>query len=384
MLEIGELKFLMMSISATFNDYNINSQEITWACEDPFICITADKHVSYSPNYKAPPKKSNRGRKKKIKVKTNNFKSNISFILNNDTEYKIKNYNIRIFNGGGIVCVGILQEDKSDFYYCLNEVKKFIIRQKLREFENYDLPPEFFELLLKKLDYDYSIHSVYSTLENYQFHINYYIDIFRLKDYFVQTSEQIINVDFEKFYTFVAKKIMADDFELNAESLVNSLEIKGEIKREFVSREKLILAISGLELSEIKFRFATFWTKFLKRNKHKISPHLIENIKFSYLKQFFINCFESRKNQLMLVEYSLVENVRFKEAKHTLIVEKKKEGVSITVRIFSTGTINIQGGNSRELAEAVYKDFVKIFLELQNHILFLPDKPPMIPFEDFL
>lgn len=384
MLKISELKFLMMSISATFNNYQINSSKVNWKCEPPFICITTDKNVTYSEDYKAPPKKSNRGRKKKIKVKKNNFKSNISFILNNDTASKIKNYNIRIFNGGGIVCVGILQEDKSDFYYCLNEVKKFIIRQKVREFGEYDLPPEFFEALIRKLDHDYSIHNVYSTLENYQFHINYYIDIFRLKDYFVQTSEQILNIDFEKFYNFVSKKMMVDDFELNAESLIQSLEIKGEIKREFVSREKLNLAITTLDLKEIKLRFIIFWNKFLKRNKHKISLHLLDNVKFSYLKQFFINCFSLRKNQLMLVEYSLVENVRFKEAKHTLIVEKKKNGVSITIRIFSTGTINIQGSNSRELAEAIYHDFVTIFNELQESILFLPDKPPMIPFEDFL
>ena len=384
MLKISELKFLMMSISATFNNYQINSSEVIWECEPPFICITTDKHVTYSNLYKATPKKSNRGRKKKIKVKKNNFKSNISFILNNDTISKVKNYNIRIFNGGGIVCVGILQENKSDFYYCLNEVKKFIIRQKLREFSQFDLPVEFFEALIKKLDHDYSIHNVYSTLENYQFHINYFIDIFRLKDYFVQTSEQIINIDFEKFYNFIAKKMMVDDFELNPESLVNSLEIKGEIKREFVSREKLISAIATLELKEIKFRFVVFWTKFLKRNKHKISIHLLDNVKYSYLKQFFIMCFSIRKNQLMLIEYSLVENVRFKEAKHTLIVEKKKNGISITVRIFSTGTINIQGSNSRELAEAIYQDFVEIFHELQDSILFLPDKPPMIPFEDFL
>jgi len=372
----------MMSVTATFKNYSVDSSTIDWICEFPFIKIKGDKHESVT-DYISPPKKSNRGRKKKIKQKRNNFKSNISFILNNDTDSRVKNYNIRVFNGGRIVCVGVLREDKSDFYYCIAEVRKYLIRQKLRDYP-YNLPREFFEEIIRRLEDDFSVHSVASTLENYQFHINYFIDIFRLKDYFVKSSEAIININFDKLYNFLTKKLLADDFALSPEALVSSLEIKGEIKREFVSRDRLVEVLKSLDLADIKIGFSKYWNEFTQRAGRLIPPSFGENVKFSFLKQYFITCFEERKKQLMLVEYSLVENVRFKESKHTLILEKKKDGASVTVRIFSTGTINIQGGNSRIVAEKVYEDLIRIFHELSDQILILPDKPPLVDYETFL
>ncbi len=390
MLVIQPLQFLMMSVNACFNDFTVPLDIKNWTCDAPFIRIKSGSTELISTTYKPPEKKSKRGRKKKIRIKKSDFKSNISFILNQDKNNKVKNYNIRIFNGGNIVCVGILKENLEDFYFCLNEVKKYIITQKLNEYKHFNLPKEFFESMAEILDKNYSVHSVESTLVNYQFSVNYYINIFKLKSFFTDSSTNIINIDFDKFYNFITRKIMSaqNDYNLNPDILLSSLSSSVndniQIKKTFVKKDRFINILKTLDLQDIKLSFTQYWTKFLKRQEHRLPKSLLENIKYSLLKQFFINCFEPFKKSLQLDEYSLVENIRFKEAKNTLLIEKKKNTCSITIRVFGTGIINLQGANNRIAVEEVYKDIIQILTELSDKVLYNPNMPPICDYERFL
>lgn len=66
------------------------------------------------------------------------------------------------------------------------------------------------------------------------------------------------------------------------------------------------------------------------------------------------------------------------------MVKKKIENCNINIRIFGTGNINIQGGNSRAICQRAYNEIRAILEENKYKFLYLPDNPPLLSFEDIL
>ena len=375
-LNISELKFLMTSLTAKMPNFDFDSRNIIFDCQPPFLSITSEKNTSSLGEI---PKKvkSNRGRKKKIQTVSKKFKSNISFVIKiNNKDDKI--YNIRIFNKGKIICVGVLDEDKKDFLYCIEEVKKYLATYKVNQYKKYKFPELVYEALNEEFLKKYEITEISSTLENYQFSIGCYINLYKLKEFFISSGEQLINVDFSKLYEYYANCCIYNTYLYNSEDLVKNLEQKGCIKKEFVMRDKLIEAIKNFDLRVINLNFIEIWNKIISGKKMEFTI----NMKYFYLKQYIIYRFSEIKKKIIILDYQLVESVIFKENINTLMISKKKDNRSINLRIFGPGTINIQGSNSRELANNIYIDLCRIFEENKDRFCYNPEIPPMINFMD--
>ncbi len=424
-----------------------------WELEDPFIEIYNGITHKRAENYYLPEHKSNRGRKKKKVEAKGRFKSNINFTTRRfmhrekkkdafaktsseceldksrlicaaqaklvpnpsqfcsfDQHYKCipcgthavcpesgisnceiiaKNYHLRIFNGGKIVCVGVTKRNKEDFFECVEAVKKYIIDRWMEHYCKLKLPIYVFDILRKTLQEKYQIVDIISTLENYQFSIkNKKINLYLLRDIFISESSELINIDYEKLYKFLAESCFHNEFNFNINTVVSNLELQG-MKHVLVSRKRLTEILNLINLKVWMLEFLNYWQDLTEIQKGSAS---INNdiMKFAYLKQFIIYKFKPSVICLNQLDMFMSENVIFKEDKSTLLIEKKMSGLhkdfkeSVTMRFFSSGICNIQGTKSYESASVVYEYIKNMFKFIPNVLYEDCDNPPIIDFRDYL
>lgn len=285
-IKFTDLTFLMISVKACIGNYDWDSGKVRWDARPPFISIVSDCHTSIVEGIEAPVKKSNRGRKKLIKPPKKKFKSNVIFTLrrlrhrirppkddnlssiatvcseHQNCEVIIKLYTIRLFNKGKIVCVGILEEDKSDFIYCMDEVIKYLAEKKIEEYLIYNFPPIIYTSMAEILREKYKIIDMTSTLENYQFSLNYNIDLYKLKDFFIAGSQTLVNIDYAKLYKYLVECCLAEKYTFDIETLTQALDQKNTVRKHIVAKSDLADILSQVNLKIITLAFEDFWGRF--------------------------------------------------------------------------------------------------------------------------
>jgi hypothetical protein len=371
---ISELQFSVASVSAVFCGVDIEKFKDNFYPEYPIVRIKCKSFDRQIEDHIVPAVKSGRGRKKKNTRVVKKFKSNVSFIVKWSLEPEgiTKLYNIRIFNGGKIVCVGILRQDKSDFYYCIQVVREYVARRLILHYAFLDIPSDvIYPHLIRKIE----VRNVKSTLENYQFSMGKNINLYLLKEFLINISrDKIININYEALYEYFTEAVNAETFELNIDQFIRGITLKGSVRVNFVNAEKLRQELFSLKIETIAQQFATYWNLFIERHKNKLSEFFTKSLKYNMLKQFVRFYFEPIKIICDEQDDLVVDSVIFKETKNTLMVKKKIVDTDINFRIFGTGIVNIQGGNSYEISSAAR---IKICSIISEKFLYDPNKPPM-------
>lgn len=388
----------MGSVSARFVNFRHESTKSFWVVEPPFARIKTDALDSVSASVVPDKPKSKRGRKKKDKKPKKAFPSNMSFFIYKDIHLPNPNakttpckqhvecfvmqkkYNIRIFNGGQIICVGVLREDKSDFLECMEHVCRYLVRHDVAMLLPLNLPEAFYQKYAAACREKYKLVYLDTTLENYQFNIGTCIDLLKLRDYFIDSENRIINIDETRMLNFITEQVFHGIFEVNAVTLISLFSVKNGIKKHFIIKEAFLKVLDNWSLSELKQQFDTHYTEFYKTYSHKTVYW--DKFKYNLLRNYVIVSYRKYYDELYIMDFSLVEGVRYKEEKSTLIVTKKKDDCKITVRIFGTGVINIQGANNRVTAEKIWTEYKKIFSLIA--VTYNRNQPPMLKLESIL
>jgi len=384
-VKFSQLQFLMKAISGFISNWSINTKLSRFKWEPPFIRIKTDIYDSINPIYYEEKKKSNRGRKKKEKKKSGSFDSNIAFYIRNPLIKKTKNktssnkdFIVRIFNKGKIVCVGILHEKMEDFLYAFVEIKKYLIRYIMRYLLVFNFPIDFCRRYYDYLQNNINLIEYHSTLENYQFHVNYFLNIEKIRIFYDKSSSEIINIDLNNLYTFLTKKCSEGEFTYDTNSILEKLEEKESIKKNVVSKQKLYeLLFLEIDLKMIYVDFIDIWETFPDNVKSSIK------IKTIYLKEYIKFRLKKHVENILVLGYHNVESIYFKEEKKTLIVTKKVNSQNISIRIFGTNCINIQGARDVETVKIVYEDLKETFRENLD-LLYLKDNPPLLSYKEIL
>lgn len=397
-----DLLFLMGAVSANFTDFNYKSKLTAWQYEEPFIRIRTEKLDSISPEFYNVVKKSNRGRKPKKKTTVKTFPSNISFFMNHfhhtdkfNVKYSVchehancyvkkKKYNIRIFNGGQIVCVGLKCEKALDFIECVSYISKFLTKQDLillllclRE---YKLPKEFYFTLSEYLKLKYQINNLKSTLRNYQFDIETPIDLFKLQNFFSISTDKLLNIDKDKFLSFICSKIKDNNYELDAEVIVKLFNQKSEIIKDYIIKDAFIILLNTWDLKKISLDFQKIYNEFYDNYKFKSVywDKFQANLRFNFVKYQF----NKHHKKLHLLDASTVTCVLPQEKKNTLMISKQIEGKDITIKVFGTGVISIQGANCRITCEKIAHQILHVFTLV--NVFYNKNNPPMLTLEQIL
>jgi len=123
--------------------------------------------------------------------------------------------------------------------------------------------------------------------------------------------------------------------------------------------------------------FIDIWETFPDNVKSSIK------IKTIYLKEYIKFRLKKHVENILVLGYHNVESIYFKEEKKTLIVTKKVNSQNISIRIFGTNCINIQGARDVETVKIVYEDLKETFRENLD-LLYLKDNPPLLSYKEIL
>jgi hypothetical protein len=330
-------------------------------------------------------KKSNRGRKKKERVKKQRkiqgdgscFNSQITFSvigthnrkipllkgntrdyivkkLDDETESITKKYKIKIFCNGSVTIPGILTEDMSDVKGPLEEVRKYLSTVMLTDFP---------------LDY------LRPDMKNYKFKtLGSSIDIRKLCSYFSSKFTSLINTSFSDIVEYLSNPAFVDHDQspifdgwnsfmmsknysriLNLDEMHRFLVNSENKKNLYVNMEKLKDKIQKMPLKKIYANvqnlFEVFSEKciFLQNAAYKSIAKFLLIPQTSKLQKILNS---SKNNMLSYIKFDSENYQGF------LIYIKtpttKKINKTTTIKIFAGGKINIDGANSREEADYIY------------------------------
>lgn len=373
-------------------------------CEGDIVAIDSNfGHKKLESYYNAPKiRKSNRGRKKKEKPKSNrkfqgdgsSFNSQISFTvlgivirkkpLMPDkhsakavifTEDKViyekftKEYKIKIFRNGKFTVPGVLTEDLSD------------VRAPLTKLSYY-----FSDLFIENVE----IINLFSVMRNYKFHLlNEKIDVKKLQKYCVEHFQNLLNTRFEDIEEFIINPIFKNidispntmgwweflndssidnkkiNLDLSLDEFQEYLQDSKSTKNLFIDFNKLKNKIIGIPLEEIYNKIKVFVT--ITQNNYFIKFHnsIIKNIikymsknELKSLEKFFL---KSKDNLLSYIKYDPEKYPGFLiKVKTPNMNENDKR---TTIKIFPSGKINIDGANNRSEAEFIYYWLNNLFYE---------------------
>jgi len=336
-------------------------------------------------------RKSNRGRKKKVKpIKTrkyqgdgSSFNSQISFtvlgdvvrnkpinpdkhsvkaivITKNDIiqELFTKEYKIKVFRNGQFTIPGVLTEDLSD------------VRPPLLVLCDY----------FEKMFNDVQIINLFSVMRNYKFHlIDGMIDVKKLQVYCVEHFQHLLNTKFSDIEEFIINPIFLNldmspntigwvefineyndvnnmKLELSIKKLKNILKESKSTKNLFVDFDTVCEKIMDIPLSAIYIKIKKFISMIQELYFINFNDYVIKNlIKFS-IKSHLVKLekflFKSKDNLLSHIKYDPEKYPGF------LIKVKTPNDVKhdkrTTIKIFPSGKINIDGSNNKTEAEYIY------------------------------
>lgn len=410
-LLLSPLDTSTITVQGSITDLGYHEEEISQmlVCEYPIIKIKSNFCHYQLEGYQDTPKikKSNRGRKKKIKPKSlraiigngSSFNSQTTFsvlgevirqtpfdpdkhsliaekIIIDNQEYEKFNkiYKIKIFRNGRFTVPGVLLEDLSDVKNPLENLTKY-----------------FSDLFINQAE----VKELFSVMRNYKCHLlSSKIDIKQLHTYCVSHFQQLLNTKFSDIEEFIINPIFT-----NLDFNPNSLGWKGFIDEYRDHKMPLEFSISDLKIFLIESKSVK--NLFVDFNKLKAKIQEINLIEiYNKIRNIIViiqeNYFVSFSNNIikLLVKYYLINELKsidtfLKKSKDNMLSyikydSEKYPGFLIkiktpnkadstkktTVKIFPSGKINIDGCNSREEAEFIYYWLNNLFA---NNDLFIYD-----------
>lgn len=359
------------SLNAKFFKYDLQIEGLDWVCPENSNIVGLDigKKKSRSSTYNLVSSKSTRGRKKKERKEKKKFPSTINFIIRKEvireieqdsysytsikltekTEKIFKDYNIFLFNKGRIICVGVKENDCSDFYWCIKFVVDFLVEKGLKR-------------------EDLEIHDVKVTLENYRFELkdkNTRINLYKLNNYYCKNfqSGTVVNVDFPRLYEYLTENILKKKFKLDTENIFVNFVCSFEKKQKLLPKIVFDEFLQKLNLIDIYNKSAAVYsfiantkTRFLTT---KASENLEKNILYCFIKKYCEDFIETNN----ISRHEVAETINFNEEKNTLLVVIKVKNNEVVLRIFNSGKIVVVGSESAKEIEFVQQELEKIFTE---------------------
>lgn len=392
-----KLKLSTISVIAQTN-FQFNSNKVFWVCPDygALKAILTPRWESWQRGYKRPVKVkgSARGRKKKKRApitKTDHFGSHITFVVQRWTarartysnnrykttcilesddpfcarEYIPKEYLIKIFNGGKIICLGILRRDKSDIKWALNIVKQFIHI---------------------KTGVPCTITGLRSTLENYKFQLRdtdyCNINLIKLQLYYMhEVNSRLINIDFDELYKIIYDAITeSTTAEFNPADVLRQLKCSGERKKMFVYRDEFIQQIGNINIAAIdrELRVINVW--LYNKNDRVVDNRYREWFALDYIRYKLRNV----RQILHSSHANAFHNIRYRPNQSDVLVEHMVNSRRVSVKIFGSGSFNIKGCRSYAAAKQVYDYMVKLFNKIGKDVIYCENYPPVIDLDTFL
>ena len=323
-------------------------------------------------------KKSNQGRKKMEKKKTNrkihgngtSMSSQTSFQILSTYQIKIKychNYekyrtyklisednrilevsksvSVKVFRNGNIQIQGSETHQLIDVIPAIDEVSKC-----------------FSFILGKKIIYN----DVSSTMRNYTFNIlnGYLINIIQTQLFFTNYIKARIPINFSKLKLYFLNKDNINENNLddiilnnNIDDDINEFDFNTDII--LSTKEYLYNVIDSIKFNEIYQEFNTF----KNNNKNVFSENVLNKIKYHYLNPFIeemrYKLYHSKDNRISFVngDFEKYSGLKIKFRSPT----KDKPDKETTVKIFNSGKIEINGAQTNQEAERVYAYLIKFF-----------------------
>lgn len=377
-----KIESITKSIEARFKNYSVNVNEIDWKCPENSVI----KEIRYaakcyrSADFVLPEKTAKRGRKPLIKKESDPI-SDISFIVRKsshrtrrvdsysktsivciehiDCEIVFKNYTVLIFGKGRIVCVGIVEENCEDFIWCTSEVQKYLISNGL----NAD---------------DLEIVDINKTLENFKFELldkERRIDLYKLNNLFVSKMKngEILNVDLNEVYQYIIDKMDNEDFNFNPGSIADTFNKTFEIKYYLITRLDFIDFLKKLEIEQWYYTISKYYEGFFERNSNRLTAEINDRIKDMLIRGFVINKTLALISECTVSGHNVVESINIIDEKNTAVMVKRVKGKCVTVKLFTTGKIDILGSKTIDQVHGIYKDLEILFTENPDLIYHLDD-----------
>lgn len=388
----GNLLFSRMenstcTVEGKFKNVNHNEEDLMpqLKCTGNIVLIDSNFGHLKLEGYEIPVKirKSNRGRKKKEKVKKNRkyqgdgsgFNSQITFTIlgivirptpfitdkHSKKAEKMdhdgisfekfqKEYKIKVFRNGKITIPGVLLENLDD------------IQKPLKELENY-----FTGLFLKPV----IVEEMFSVMRNYKFLVpGKRIDLKILNKYFIQKFQKLTNIRFLDIVKFILNpqleninyKIIWSDlpykpeqFRLSIPDLKYSLINSNIPKNLLINLNKLSDYLSEMSL-EINYEKIYIFMEFIK-NK---STNFKESTYCCILKYLLMDQLNLLEKKLTNSKNNMISYIKYDPEKYPGLLIKIKTPITkspnkeTTIKIFPSGKINIDGANNREEALNIY------------------------------
>jgi hypothetical protein len=342
--------------------------------------------ISESHRSKTTEKKSNRGRKKKDKVKKmrkyqgdgSSFNSQITigilgthvrrkpFIpdkhsikatrLGRDLESITKEYKIKVFRNGSITVPGVLTEDMSDIIQPLDEVCDYLSCMLISEIKPMKL---------------------FSVMRNYKCRLlKGKIDIQQLQHFCERHFHHLLNTKFSDIVDFLTNPAF-EDMELSplfegwnevlssgsyySRAMISYQEMRQylsdslSIKNLYIDFDKLSEKIKEYPIQDIYDLLCSFYD-IVNDNYYKLDNSVYKRIlRFLMIPQTNdLNKFLTRSKD------NLLSHIKYDPEKYPGFLIKIKTPNSVdqnkktTIKIFPSGKINIDGANSRSEAEFIY------------------------------
>ena len=335
-------------------------------------------------------KKSNQGRKKMEKKKTNrkihgngtSMSSQTSFQILSTYQIKIKychNYNkyrsykkisrdtlevskpvsVKVFRNGNIQIQGSETHELVDVVPAIEEVSKC-----------------FSFLLNKKIIYQ----NVDSSMRNYTFNIlnNYNINIIQTQQYFTNYIKARISINFQKLKLYFLNKNNINENDINDiilnndEDDINCIDFNNDII--LSTKDNLIKVIKSVNFDKIYQEF----NLFKENNKNIFSENVMNKIKYHFLTPFIeemrYKLYHSKDNRISFVngDFEKYSGLKIKFRSPT----KDKPDKETTVKVFPSGKIEINGAQTKQEADRVYSYLINFF---RNNINLIYNKNNDIP-----
>lgn len=376
------------SVNGTLTGVSFHEEDLStlMRCLGNIVKIDCNFVHLIAPGYipREPVKKSNRGRKKKERVRKNrkyqgdgsSFNSQITFTvlgtvvrLHKDDKHKhsavplpdgmeriTKEYKIKVFRNGSIAAPGVLREDLQDVIPPLREVADYL-----------DI----------YLNSGIKVENIHSVMRNYKcFLIKGKIDMRALQDHCISSLNGLINTRFSDIIDFLTNPILErrahqpqvegwnsslardtcqDYVAIDFGELVDYLQNSSSIKNLFVSPDNLRNKLAQFPLGEIYNKLQKLYYT-LNENYLTIPDayyrRVCEYLLANYMPGLNKSLTKSKDNHMAFFKYNPEKYPGFIIKIKTPIASRPDK--QTTIKLFPSGKINIDGANSREEAEYIY------------------------------
>jgi len=366
------IESITKSLEATFRNYTLDTDKIDWKCPEtgPIKEILYKNSTSRAADFTLEEKIKKKGRKPKPRQASAPI-SDLTFNLRRETHRRVKKdtysrtsqdcaehedceiifktYNVSIFGKGKIVCVGITEENCEDFNWCIKIITDFLIS---KGYEPHDL----------------EVIKINKTLENFKFRLKdeeRKIDLIAINNFFVNNylNGEIANVEIDRLLLYFIKKIKTGDLEFCPKSMIKKFDEFSELKHFLIHKTDLLDFLNGIDLvrinGEIERIYNNLSTKHTNILNYELDMFLKKIVIRSYINYHCIDLLRKCTRN----SYKVAKNVSLDNDKNTIEILITVNSKDITVKLFSSGKVNILGAKNVEQIQCIYSNLEKLLDE---------------------